>query len=416
MEALRAIGRERIGAFQSVMAHPDVNGLLVETDPLLRYFWDLRTTMTSSAWTDCDNYIAEIIRQFDFPGPFLELDDVDNYFERQWGWPAPRPPREHSAIPYDPTWMCNAFRAALERRGLDGADVGVLFTVLYDPSTRNFSEISATASDVGMPVRLQARPIAHAHAGPKRRHRPLMGGVSVGQAARSINGTLGGLIDMNGATYGVTCGHVIVTNAAAVQPSDPDGGTKIGNCVHSTDGTLTSPGQRCRASGHANTVDAALIELESSVSATKSVRALGQVVRTVAIADIVECERVEVSARSGTRTLEIGALALRRSMTISGTVYCFEDLLEIRRPGKRWGGKGSVSSPTKGGDSGAWVLRKEPGGYAWIGMVTAGDGPSSYAQFAESIEGWAHEATTDHGSSAVSVSESSLASGWSLHI
>jgi len=108
------------------------------------------------------------------------------------------------------------------------------------------------------------------------------------------------------------------------------------------------------------------------------------------MADISEDENVLVEARSGVRSLKIGALALRRSIDIQGTVYCFKDLFELRHRGDRWATKGLANNPTRRGDSGAWVFRETPLENDWLGMVTAGDGPSSYAQFSELVMDWAN--------------------------
>jgi hypothetical protein len=216
----------------------------------------------------------------------------------------------------------------------------------------------------------------------------------VGEALSATSGTLGGLLHVEGVDYGVSCGHVIGADAATVQPSHPDDGSNqtIGTCRKSTASQLVGRGQRCQVGGNANTVDAALIEIDQTVPSSQAVRKLGAVVRTVPVAEVAEDEVLQVSARSGVRRLAVGALAVRRTIAIDGTDYCFKDLFELRRTGQNWGAKGSVSSPTEDGDSGAWVLRGEPGGYAWVGMVTAGDGPVGYAQFAETVEAWARSA------------------------
>jgi hypothetical protein len=214
--------------------------------------------------------------------------------------------------------------------------------------------------------------------------------VSIGPTGISANGTLGGILDLDGDIYALTCGHVIDEMVEAVQPSEPDGGAGmiVGRCEHSTSGQLLGSGFRCRAHGVANAVDAALIDL-STVSAPNSVLGLGHVTAVAGIADVAEDETVKASSRSGLRRLQVGALALRRSITIGADLFCFKELFELRRTGNNWGMKGSLKPPTRSGDSGAWVVREDSGGLTWLGMVTAGDGPSSYAQFAETVEAWA---------------------------
>ena len=390
MEQLRAIGRKAIGDFARLLSVPGVTGLLVETEPLLQRLWRIHTTMTRADWEAFDTWLAR----------------ADLYWRERQGLPFglgyetlrdfPDLMASHRALPCDPDWTCRTFdefRRHDRGRTQGQSGPGVVFTVLYEPTmpVAAFEALAAAASDVPWRTRLAARPIASADTGPRMHHSPVIGGISMGAQGRQVNGTLGGVLVIDGTSYAVTCGHVIDAASQAVQPSVPDGGsTVIGTCVCSTDGNLTDPGNQCCAIGTANTVDAALVEID--VTAAASVRSVGPVLATVAFRDIAEGEIVRVSARSGTRSLEIGALALRRNIQIRDTAYCFQDLMELRRPGAHWAQKGTIEYPTMSGDSGAWVLRPEAGANSWVGMVTAGDGPSSYAQFAETVEAWANAA------------------------
>ena len=393
MRALQAIGGDALPAFQDVLDFAEVNGLLVETHPLLRRLWRAYTTLPAAEWNELDAHLHGLLPEGpwrpEWPTPAMTLG-------RWLAEDLAALPPGHRPPPCDPYWSCKTFDAVQQAASTPADSPGVLFTVLYEPSTSTdtFAALAAAAGQVSWRVRLAARPTATAQLGPRGTHRPIQGGVSLGPSGTNIKGTLGGILNLNGDSYAVTCGHVIDPGIDAVQPCEPDGGTgmAIGSCTHSTAATLAHKGQRCQARGFANTVDAALVKV-SGVTALDTVRDLGTVVRTAPLADIAEDETVRVSARSGTRTLVTGALTLRRSIAIgnghSTDVYCFQDLFELRRPGNRWGATGSVKPPTRGGDSGAWVLRDEPGGWAWLGMVTAGDGPSSYAQFAENLESWA---------------------------
>jgi len=396
MEYLRQVGRQALESFGQILEYPEVTGLLVETDPMLRLLWRIRTTMASDDWDSLDSQLAQ--------SPLID-------WTRLWGV-APdslraalgsllddTPPQQRP-LPCNPDWPCRTFdairRAPGRLKGREGP--AVVFTVLYDPliGSDGFEGLAAAAGEVPWRVRLASRPVASAQAGPRDRHDPLVGGISMGGAGHRMRGTLGGFLVFDDNSYAVTCGHVIGESSQAVQPSDPDGGSEvIGTCVHSTAGSLTDPRQACHKTGPANEVDAALVRIDVPVAVPRSVRNVGPILRTVAAKDVVEGEIVRLSARSGTRSLEVGALALRRSIGIRGTTYCFQNLLELRRPGPNWGQKGSIKPPSKDGDSGAWVLRPETDGCGWIGMLTAGDGPSSYAQFAETVEKWAGTRTAE---------------------
>lgn len=388
MEHLRAIGGKAIGDFARLLSAPGVTGLLVETEPLLLRLWRIHTTMTRADWEAFDAWLAR----------------ADLYWRERQGLPFglgyetlrdfPDVMPSHRALPCDPEWSCRTFdefRRHDRGRTQGHSGPGVVFTVLYEPSmpVAAFDALATEANTVPWRTRFAARPIASANAGPRIHHSPVVGGVSVGAQGRQANGTLGGILVIDGTSYAITCGHVIDAPSHAVQPSEPDGGsTVIGTCVCSTDGSLTDSGTQSCAIGAANTVDAALVEVD--VTASTSVRNVGPVVATVPLRDIAEGEIVRVSARSGTRSLEIGALALRRSIKIRDTAYWFQDLMELRHPGVHWAQKGTIEHPTKSGDSGAWALRPEGGANSWVGMVTAGDGPSGYAQFAETVEAWAN--------------------------
>lgn len=380
MEILRTLGRGALNDFRHVIDSPHVTGLLIETDPLLRTLWIIRNSVTDREWIDIDGRLTRELAERPVP------DIADLLAAVGWNFGLLQTNR---SVPCDPSWRCGFFESWAA--GIDAREYGVIFTVLYEPSIdpMSFESLRNQASGSDWRVHLAARPLATAQASPKTSHTPLIGGISFGELGTSTRGTLGGCLDVEGTLYGVTCGHVIAGSAKAVQPSGPDGGSQVvGTCLSSS--SFSGAGERCRARTVANAVDAALIDLD--VSALTSVRKLGQVTGTVPISDVVEGESVKLSARSGIRTLEVGALALRRSFTIGGVVYCFEDLLEIRRPGRHWGAKGVAARPTEPGDSGAWILRAESGGNGWVGMVIGNDGPSSYAQFAQSVEDWAKNA------------------------
>ena len=396
MRALLQIGREAIGAYEGILAFPGVTGLTVETDALLREMWRIRTRLGNREWERVDQSLAEWSRHlravrfrrgFDSAKPLrdvidgLGLDLSDDY----------------RGVPVDPHWSCRAFATSLSARNDEQvSEPGLIFTVLYDPAigSNAFNELAGTASEIAYRTRFSPRPVASALSGGKQSYSPLLGGISIGEEGRNASGTLGGCVDIDGIRYGVTCGHVIATAKNVVQPSHPDGGSTIGACAHSTEGTLTPTGDGCRARGAANSTDAALLRFDD-VEMDAKVRKQGDISDVVPLDDVVEGETVVVSARSGQKTLQIGALALRRSVSIGGSDYCFQDLFELRRTGTSWGVKGSVSPPTKAGDSGAWVLRPEPDGrFGWLGMVTAGDGPCSYAQFSETVSDWANDAVS----------------------
>lgn len=399
---LQRIGEEAIAQFSRALASPGVTGLTIQTDPLLRALWRIRTTMGNSEWEALDGMLKYI---FDMPRPgrpFENALDYESFIGGILGAFGLGDTNDQRIIPVDPYWRCEAFDSAWTTR-IDGEKntQGVIFTILYDSviGAGGLAELRGIASQIPFRVRFSPRPVARALrglawlGGPKSPG-PLLGGVSIGEEGRDASGTLGGCLDVAGQRYGVTCGHVFQPAANVVQPSYPDGGvSKLGTCAYSTAPTLIGPNHGCTAEGPANINDVALLRFDS-VDLKSEIKGIGRVSRIVPKSDVHEQQFVQVSARSGTNRLQIASLAVRRTVEIAGTNYCFQNLMELRRPGPYWGATGTIKHPTIPGDSGAWVLGEEAEGFGWVGMVTAGDGPCSYAQYAENVCDWAGETIT----------------------
>src|SRR5262249_20213773 len=138
-------------------------------------------------------------------------------------------------------------------------------------------EVTNSLGEGGQRIRFEARPIAVAYSSRKRRVRPLQGGISLGSDAGDY-GTLGGILkDKKGALYALTCGHAIVRNDEAKQPSPKDGkaASRVGICVESTGGNLRGPALRCSRKSPANEVDVALIEIDQDTKVDAKLEIMG---------------------------------------------------------------------------------------------------------------------------------------------
>lgn len=168
----------------------------------------------------------------------------------------------------------------------------------------------------------------------------------------------------NGATYAVTCGHVL---ARGVMASTPTG--HLGACIHAMPPTPLPPGTRCSTTCAAMTeIDVALIDVQGAAVTNVATR----VAEIVDPGDIVTMK----GATSGDMRYEIGGAVVEHS--IGGC--CWNRLFQFHAPVS--GGllpaavNVALTPPPKGGDSGAWLLRQQS---EWAGMVVASNGLHGYA-------------------------------------
>ena len=231
---------------------------------------------------------------------------------------------------------------------------------------------------------------------PRVAHRPLVGGISMGQAPRS-SATLGGIVrDSGGQTYALTCAHAVDGAEPAFQPSltDDKNAAKIGVPAFKSP-LVPSGGAPCNpyAPGAVLTgLDAALIPVAPADASAGEVLGLGPLTGWVPRVSLEPGQLVEVAGKeSGLKTLEVGGLAVlyKTYDATTKTYYCYRDLFQLRWP-SIW--RTCARMPVQRGDSGAWVVTNDGAGRRWAGMVVAGDRLLGYAQFAEDVVDWAKSA------------------------
>ncbi len=370
-----------------------VHGVSVQLNETWLALWQLSRSLTPTEWKVLDNDLADTYEwlRHVLPMPVSRSIILDIDFLRLLH--SLKRSRQ-STVPIDPKWRCKSWEY-ISRRHLRRADAPFVINVLVTPrsSPGSIGELANSLGDGGQEIRIETRPIPRAYANRKRRVRPLQGGVSCGTDLGDY-ATLGGILKNGAGTlYGLTCGLAASEKDEAKQPSPKDSHTasRIGVCIESTAGSLSGPSKRCNRKAAVKEVDAALIELDSApqLNSILEVLSVGRLTGSSTIDDVYEDSPVEISGRSGHRSLYTGGLLVLGSLLIGTDRYCFKNLMEIKRTSaQNWGVTGTISRPVTTGDSGAWVIQDGPCGPEWCGMVVGGVGPVGYAVFAENVLAW----------------------------
>jgi hypothetical protein len=310
---------------------------------------------------------------------------------------------EFVAFPFglDPHWL-PPMKGELCRRWGEFGPFVITVVLRPDCSSEEAGAVSEIYPDNRFAVVYDVQPVPRLLASPREAVRPLVGGIGISGASRRP-GTLGGIIEVGGGRYGVTCAHVLGAGDEVEQPApadNPRDATRVGFCRHRSSLTAHSPPAAAYGTG-LNRLDAALVEFDDGIDAELEVSDAGPPARISAVSDVHQLMTVETfGARSGHRTLRVGNLRLVGEFTFGSEWYAYEELFQLRRLSRFYGMTGTLSPPVRGGDSGAWVLRPGADGPEWAGMVIAGEGPQGYAVMAKTVEQWIEEET---GAGAVTV-------------
>lgn len=360
-----------------------VQGIAVDLDDLWLAAWRLYNTLPRDEFDARMRRLASSMR---FGGPYLAYELLD--FHRD----------TFVSYPYgvDPAWMPPYWDEVTHLRG--GSPTPFVIVVVLRPTSHESDLRELDYADTnGHRVRFEPRPMARLYAAPKDKVRPLAGGVSI-SASTGRPGTLGGILQANGARYALTCSHVLDGGDEAHQPSPADNGRaaeRIGDCVES-----------CALMSHVppldpydpsiNTVDAAVVQLDDSVPADMQILNVGALAGISTKSQVHPNSSVEIAGKeAGHQSLYIGGVTMVHEFDLDGAKYGYRNLFELKRASRFHGITGTLNVPVSPGDSGAWVLRAGPHGAEWLGVVVAGDGPYGYAIPAEFICDWI--ATTSVG-------------------
>lgn len=368
--------------------YTSVQGVVLDYDPLWVLLWRIRCQLGDNG---VDFFVKSFFARF-YPGPGLA----------EWAIPwvgALFGVEDVEFEPPDPSWRSDMWvelQLLLGRR--NPVKEPFIAKLCLFPS--NPGERLPRLSEYGFPVLRERRAPAQ-FCMPKRPHRPLLGGISIGTGPMAgDSGTLGGIVvDQHDKRWGVTCAHVVGSQTPVDQPavSDNAATTTVGNGRHIATlqaSTAQAPCNPYNPNALMNKVDAALIEITTSVSADLQILQQGALNGITPKADLNPGTIVEMAGKeSGLRTLEVGGLGVTYRMRDpkNGSLYCFHNIFELRWP--RWwkvlGGR-----PVLRGDSGAWIVNARASGAEWAGMAIAGDRLIGYAVLSENVTDWAQQ---EHG-------------------
>jgi len=191
----------------------------------------------------------------------------------------------------------------------------------------------------------------------RRRHRPIKGGISVGNLGSKNTGTIGGFVQESNSknhSFLMSCNHVLYAlNSLDISQQGPkDGGglnEKIGSLKYEI--PLKKPAGYSWSSPY-NKVDIALASISYNIQVDENIRGLGRVKSIVPISQInLGDEIVFVGKESDTKYAYISEFIARKKVHINGIEYLFGDVFKIEPIKPIYVGK--LAQP---GDSGAWVL------------------------------------------------------------
>jgi hypothetical protein len=354
-----------------------VQGISVDLDDFWLANWRLYTLLSPT----------------DFRFAQARLFDVWRY-PNAWPWPNAafsEIGRLGSFVNYpfgiDTSWRPPLWTEYIGTRDLRDEPYSISVILRPEVASQSYYALQEVGTN-GFEVRFESRPTATLYANGADAQRPLVGGVSVSSPTGPA-GTLGGILeDASGKRFGLTCAHVVASGDEAQQPSPRDnirGAARIGNCVASS--TLTSHTLPLDSSDPSiNEVDVAAIELDQPADL--------EILEVGALAEIASKSRVnpdasvEVTGKSGRRSLYIGAISLMHEFKFQGTKYGYKNLFELKRQSRFWGLTGTLRPPVEPGDSGGWVLTAGANGMDWLGVIVAGDGPVGYATPADFVIDW----------------------------
>jgi len=265
---------------------------------------------------------------------------------------------------------------AARRPGTGNSPIYVAIYVTGDPDTFRLSFLVPDSIPPGHEVLIEVRG-RFAAVADHAQHRPLVGGVSVGNSNRNDGGTLGGFLKERGTNDPeiLSCRHVLVDSTVqdVVQQATNHGGSSPADRVGRVSCVVPlNAGSGFTYSAPYNQVDAALAKVDTSkVAAKRDIRRLAapvtsiQAVNGIALGDQV----VFVGKESDDRDAFVFRFISRVKIDVRGTLYNFGDLFEIKSLKKLHHG-----SLAQAGDSGSWVVHEvDPANYEWYGLLVAVD-------------------------------------------
>lgn len=263
----------------------------------------------------------------------------------------------------------------------------ILRICLYPGGDRERGEPPLFPTNMGFRIRYEVRPVMRLFAGPRDKHRPLLGGISIGVNANDA-GTMGGIVtDGSGRYFGLTCAHVVGPAKDVEQPARIDAtggiiGKVIGSELPSPYPSHT-PRTTAHQRQHASKVDVALVEINDKTTPKLEILKMGKVKGLVEPDDIEQHEELQLTGRSSDWKIVEKAVVspyynIKNQKT--GEEYCYENALIFR--------DATGAAAAQPGDSGAWLCKETDADYLWAGMVVGGDHQLGIAIAAHELKSW----------------------------
>jgi hypothetical protein len=265
------------------------------------------------------------------------------------------------------------------------------FTLLIclRPSSEPFNLNVDYRQDDNFNVASEVRPISYLWNAAQKLHRPIVGGTSIGTGDTDF-GTLGGILTNpeTGKNYGITCSHVVKDKSEVFHPAkcDDKKAIHLGTVIHrSSLKALPMQYYQTKNLSSANEVDVAVIELAEPADGT--ILEIGSVYDIFPDDRMVPNIGVVFRGRSSVHKmgLYLDAEVLFYDLEESSIKYRFKNLVQVRLDGKM---TNFFGTPTKDGDSGAWVFTAGTAGPSWCGMVIGGFGDRGFVISAEKVVNW----------------------------
>jgi len=359
---------------------PQVQGVVLEPDPYWLRSWNVASLLGRRGYEQWIDFRHHYFRR-GIPVSFWREETIYG----PSGYNIPLRPLGLSDLQ---KWRPPDWKFYLDVIGANESELPVVLKICLLPSAETETRELERFENLRFRVAYEVRPSAFLYSNPRKHHRPLIGGVSLGSGPIAY-GTLGGILE-DAATrrYAMTCSHVFSSGQTVDQPAQHDDSKtagRIGIRAQGTSLSASASGSLCNPTTAVNEVDAALIDLGKAISSDFEVLDIGKLSGIAKIATMSVGQTVETTGRtSGHRLLEIGGMAVTYQFQASpgGPKYCFKNLFEVRWP------YSSKKPPVQAGDSGSWVCMPDSSGLVWCGMVIGGDRMIGYAAFTEKIENW----------------------------
>jgi len=373
-ERFRAIARRAAN-------YPIVQGVALDLDHYWLYCWRLAQEVGEGSLKTFPYWILSE-PQWRIPdGRFLRRQLIE---ERLGVFP--RPILDEEILKWRPPgWEERASMLSLSEAALPIV-VKVCVRPAQSPDDRTPSVEALREGVDGFRVIVQTEPQSSLCANPRKKRRPVVGGISMGVGTSDF-ATLGVVLENDaGDRFALTCAHAAAQGSAVLQPSQCDSkrASLIGNSVLATPISPCSATDPCNDESGVpvNELDLSLIQIDSNIPSNKEVLDIGPLNGVVRHRVMSGGQTVEVMGRTSRyHTLQLGDLHVWRSQEHNGQFYCYKNLFRVESP---YGATNII----QGGDSGAPVCIASGTGKGLCGIIVASNAYGGFAMFGDSIETW----------------------------